>query len=424
MEPVYISSHYPSSYVSSSSSSSSPFTRSSSPTASKHQSDDDISLIEIATTDSNGEITTSTSPVTTLPPSYASSSSSSSSSFYPWSNRTTQSSFTHSTSAAAVIITTPSPMELENDEVYTTAAATSNPTTVTPKYTDAHPDYYSNHQYTHVPSVQVLELKSKELVDALTNHKSTSNFYDKYNSSGATASTAAVARASVESMQLPAQTTDLPMTTFTGSDRDTLANKINYYYTVTTEASTSSGGGSSVSTDDTENYTNHRLSYTRVNDASHRSTTPSDTGISYNPIYYHDSLSDANSTGSNNASSTDHTILNHILSLIAVGESPPEVKVFTKANKKDDGNLIGAFSTHVEVHQRYPRRRRSVSLIENSSSSSSFSFNSQEQAINSSPLTTNTSNNSRSNVKNNLLSQSLILPSFIISLISFHALLF
>ena len=69
--------------------------------------------------------------------------------------------------------------------------------------------------------------------------------------------------------------------------------------------------------------------------------------ITYNPIYYGDNTV----TGSGNLSaSTDHTILNHILSLIAVGEAPPEVKVFTKPTP-----IEGAFSTHVEVHQRYPR---------------------------------------------------------------------
>ena len=44
---------------------------------------------------------------------------------------------------------------------------------------------------------------------------------------------------------------------------------------------------------------------------------------------------------------TDHTILNHILSLIAVGETPPEVKVFTK-KPPQTGSL---FSTHIEVHR-------------------------------------------------------------------------
>lgn len=69
-----------------------------------------------------------------------------------------------------------------------------------------------------------------------------------------------------------------------------------------------------------------------------------ETGISYNPIYY-------DGENSINVSSTDHTILNHILSLIAVGESPPEVKVFTKPSRDP---MQGAFSTHVEVHQRQP----------------------------------------------------------------------
>lgn len=82
-----------------------------------------------------------------------------------------------------------------------------------------------------------------------------------------------------------------------------------------------------------------------------RNTTSQDTGISYNPVYY-------GAENSINISSTDHTILNHILSLIAVGESPPEVKVFTKPSR--DG-MQGAFSTHVEVHQRLPSSSHSFS---------------------------------------------------------------
>lgn len=46
---------------------------------------------------------------------------------------------------------------------------------------------------------------------------------------------------------------------------------------------------------------------------------------------------------------TDHTILNHILSLIAGNESPPDVKVFTKPTGI-------AYSTHVEVHQVHHHR--------------------------------------------------------------------
>ena len=93
---------------------------------------------------------------------------------------------------------------------------------------------------------------------------------------------------------------------------------------------------------------NHNQGYTGRQNQSEVSTTSggrddSDQGISYNPIYYGD-------TSANNISSADHTILNHILSLIAVGETPPEVKVFTKPTP-----IEGAFSTHVEVHQRYPR---------------------------------------------------------------------
>ena len=100
----------------------------------------------------------------------------------------------------------------------------------------------------------------------------------------------------------------------------------------------------------------HHQGYGSISSSTANKTESSpsvqDIGISYNPIYY---------DGGHpiNLSSTDHTILNHILSLIAVGESPPEVKVFTKPSRD---SMQGAFSTHVEVHQKLP-----------SSSSTSFS---------------------------------------------------
>lgn len=279
-------------------------------------------------------------------------------------------------------------MELENEEAFTTT--TNNPTTVTS--IDGNRDYYNNHQYTHVPSVQVMELKSKELVDALTNHRSTSIFYENKNSTSTTAISASASSSSKETTPTPAQSTS-------AGDKETLADKINYYYTVTTDSS-------NLQTDDAEHYTNHRLSLSREVD-SHRSTTPITETITYNPIYYHESF-DINNNGSNsqnNNSSTDHTILNHILSLIAVGESPPEVKVFTRTSKKDDGNLQGAFSTHVEVHQRYPRRRRST--MHDGTSQGKFD---DRAAMKSLPLTNNSNRYS--------LSHPITFVSFIMSLIS------
>lgn len=420
-QPVYISALYPASPSSSSSpllsTSSSTSKRLSSLSSSPSGHSNKASVIEIPTT-SLGTTTSTAFPHNTSPssslhssssPSFASSSvnpfstsSSSESTFSPSSpfsstfTRTTQA-FTHSTSAASVIITTPSPTELENEEAFTTT--TNNPTTVTS--IDGNRDYYNNHQYTHVPSVQVMELKSKELVDALTNHRSTSIFYENKNSS-----TTAISPSSKE-------TTPTPMSA--SGDKESLADKINYYYTVTTDSS-------NAQTDDAEHYTNHRLSLSREVDSRHRSTTPITEAITYNPIYYHESYDVNNSSNlhnnnnlNNNNSSTDHTILNHILSLIAVGESPPEVKVFTRASKKDDGNLQGAFSTHVEVHQRYPRRRRST-LDENAESMSHQGKLDDRAAMKSLPLSSTSRSSGSSN--RHLLSHPITLLSFIMPLIA------
>jgi len=115
-------------------------------------------------------------------------------------------------------------------------------------------------------------------------------------------------------------------------------------------------------------------------------------GISYNPIYYE---------GKSHSISTDHTILNHILSLIAVGESPPEVKVFKKANR--DG-MEGAFSTHVEVHQRLPSNMNFIN------SRSQARHEEEEEAVTGIRVT-ETSPTTSLNKRNSLTSYSPSLPS-------------
>jgi len=68
-----------------------------------------------------------------------------------------------------------------------------------------------------------------------------------------------------------------------------------------------------------------------------------------------DSMLATNSLAHLGDNRTDLTILNHIMSLIAEGESPPDVKIFTKPTGAGP-----TYSTHVEVHKVHRIAKRAA----------------------------------------------------------------